>query len=487
MIQDLGAHLRAVAAVDPDAPMLEFDGVWAPWSRLTGWMDDIGAALDTAGVGEGGAVGVVMRNQPESVGALAAVLGSGRCVVTLNPSRPDDRLAEEITTLGLGAVITGGEDLQRDSVMAAARQRGVSIEVHGPMVEPHGSPRADPPRRPGVAVEMLTSGTTGPPKRIPLTDARLLRSISGGVRAGPELRSGTKIVWAPLAHIGGLWGTVATLAEGRRLALMPKFEIAGWVRRVREHQPRVTGLPPTGMRMLLDADIAPDDLRSLRAVTIGTAPASPQLIEEFETTFGVPALITYGATEFAGAVALWTLDLHREYAIAKRGSVGRAIPGVDLRIVDADHGEPLPTDQVGLLEVRSEGLGDGWTRTTDRARLDADGFLYIVGRADDAIIRGGFKVSAGDVVAAIERVASVRRAGVVGLPDARLGEVPVAAVEVDDPAVDEATIMEALRGDLAAYQIPASIRVVEALPLTPTLKVDTVALRSLLAGPATGS
>lgn len=476
MIDDLGEHLRTLAAIEPDAPLLDVDGTWRPWSTLTTWMHQIGVALDDAGLPDDAAVGVVLRNGPESVGALAAVLGSGRCVVTLNPARPDERLAEEVEDLALGAVVLGGPDQERATVRDAARSHGIAVHVDGEQVTASGPTPVDPPRRPGIAVEMLTSGTTGPPKRVPLPAGRLLRSISAGAGPPPRLRSGTKIVWAPLAHIGGLWGVVSTLAEGRRLDLMTRFEVEGWVERVRRHQPVVTGLPPAGLQMLLEADVDPAHLASLRAVTVGTAPASPEVVEAFESTFGVPALITYGATEFAGAIAMWTLDLHQEFATSKRGSVGRARPGIELRVVDEDTGESLPVGSPGLLEVRGAGFGDGWVRTTDRARLDEDDFLYIDGRADDAIVRGGFKVSAGEVAAAIERIPGVRRAGVVARPDARLGEVPVAAVELADPSLDERTILEALRADLVAYQLPVAIVVVDELALTPTLKVDAGAL-----------
>jgi len=481
MIQDLGEHLRSVAAIESEAPMLDVDGSWTPWVALTTWMHHIGDALDEAGMPDDAAIGVVLRNGPESVGALAAVLGSGRCVVTLNPARPDERLAEEIAALALGAVVLGGPDRSRPEVRDAARRHGLTVEVDGETVATSGNARTDVPRRPGVAVEMLTSGTTGPPKRVPLPTERLLRSVGSGAGAGPQLRSGTKIVWAPLAHIGGLWGVVATLAEGRRLALMARFEVDGWVERVRRHRPVVTGLPPAGMQMLLEAAVDPDDLASLRAVTIGTAPAAPEVIDAFESTFGIPALITYGATEFAGAVAMWTLDLHRTFRRSKRGSVGRALRGIELRVVDEESGAPRPPRRSGLLEVRGEGYGDGWIRTTDRARLDEDGFLFIDGRSDDAILRGGFKVSAGEVASAIERIPGVRRAGVVGRPDERLGEVPVAAVELADPALDERTILAALREELVAYQIPVAVVVVASLPLTATMKVDAVALAAQVA------
>lgn len=475
----LGRHLRSVAAQSPDAAMLEFEHRWWTWRDLTTWMDRIHDALAATSIGPGHAVGILLRNRPESVGALAAVLGSDRCVVTLNPATPDGALAAELDRLDLGVVLVAGPDLERTAVVDHARATGIMLEARGIAITPTGCQRPDPRRRPGIAVEMLTSGTTGPPKRVPLPYDRLLRSVAGAVHDGPRLRTGSRIVWAPLAHIGGLWGAISTLAEGRRLSLLARFEVSTWVERVKEHRPIVTGLPPTGMRMLLDAGIAPEDLSSLRAVTVGTAPASPELIEEFEDAFGIPALITYGATEFAGGVACWTLDLHQQYRGTKRGSVGRAMHGIELRIVDADGGV-LPTGERGLLEVRGDALGSDWIHTSDRAWIDEDGFLFIEGRADDAIIRGGFKVSAGEVAAALETIPGVRRAGVVGLPDARLGEVPVAAVEVETASLDADSVLALLRDRVVPYQVPVSLHVVPELPTTATLKVDAVALREMI-------
>ena len=168
--------------------------------------------------------------------------------------------------------------------------------------------------------------------------------------------------------------------------------------------------------MLLDQDTPAEDLASLKAVTVGTAPLNPDLADRFEARYGIAVLALYGATEFAGGVAGWTLADRQRYARAKRGSVGRAHGDVELRVIDADSGEPLPFGETGLLEVRAPQLGDGWLRTNDLAELDADGFLWIRGRADDAIIRGGLKISAGHVADILRRHPQIRDAVVLGVP-----------------------------------------------------------------------
>jgi acyl-coenzyme A synthetase/AMP-(fatty) acid ligase len=238
------------------------------------------------------------------------------------------------------------------------------------------------------------------------------------------------------------------------------------------------------MKMVVDADVPREELASLRAVTSGTAPLSPELQATFEERYKIPVLVTYGATEFAGAVAGWTIGDHRAFGLAKRGSVGRAHPGCELRIVDPESGAVLGTDEVGLLEVRSEQTASrGWVRTSDNARIDADGFLWIMGRADGAINRGGFKIDPASVSRVLERHPAIREAAVVGLADERLGEVPVAVLElaegVETPTEEE--LHDFARAHLTRYHVPVRFKIVEAIPRTPALKPSLPALRELFA------
>jgi acyl-CoA synthetase (AMP-forming)/AMP-acid ligase II len=197
-------------------------------------------------------------------------------------------------------------------------------------------------------------------------------------------------------------------------------------------------------------------------------------------------LTSYAATEFGGGVAGWNVDDHRRFWATKRGSAGRAHPGCELRVVDPGTGEVLGSGDEGLLEVKAGQLGSGagWVRTTDLARIDADGFLWILGRADQTIIRGGFKVHPDQVAAALERHPAVWGAAVVGRADARLGAVPVAAVELRIDATGERITPERLLDHaaplLARYELPTEIRIVDGLPRTPSGKVDLAAVTALL-------
>jgi len=253
---------------------------------------------------------------------------------------------------------------------------------------------------------------------------------------------------------------------------------------VRRHRPRAVSLVPAALRMVLHSDLTRDDLAGIRAVTSGTAPLSAEDADAFTAKYGIPVLTSYAATEFGGGVAGWTLADYRTYWHTKRGSVGRATLGAQLRVV-ADDGRPLGPDQAGLLEVKPGQLpaSADWMRTTDMARIDPDGFLWILGRTDQAIIRGGFKVMPDDVRVALENHPAVAGAAVVGRPDERLGGTPVAMVQLrDGRTADTGELAEFLTTRLARYEIPTEIAIVTSIPRTPSGKPDLSAVAQFFAG-----
>jgi acyl-coenzyme A synthetase/AMP-(fatty) acid ligase len=299
------------------------------------------------------------------------------------------------------------------------------------------------------------------------------------------LRKGVAIVNAPLVHIGGVFRVLQCVCEARPFALLDRFELNQWAEAVRRHQPRAVSLVPAALRMVLHSDLTREDLAGIRAVTSGTAPLSADDADAFTAKFGIPVLTSYAATEFGGGVAGWTLADYQKHWQDKRGSVGRATLGAQLRVVD-DDGAPLGADQPGLLEVKPGQLGPSadWMRTTDLARIDADGFLWILGRADQAIIRGGFKVMPDDVRGALECHPAVRGAAVVARPDDRLGETPVAMVELRDGAsTDSGALIDFLRARLARYEVPTDIAIVDQIPRTPSGKADLGAVRHFFSQP----
>jgi acyl-CoA synthetase (AMP-forming)/AMP-acid ligase II len=226
--------------------------------------------------------------------------------------------------------------------------------------------------------------------------------------------------------------------------------------------------------MLLDADVPKADLASLEFLISASGPLDPETRVEFEEHFGIPIRLAYGATEFAGSVCAWTADLIDAFGESKRDSVGKPLPDTEVRIVHPETGAPLAAGEHGLLEAKVAPISPNWIRTTDIASIDLDGFVYLHGRADGAIIRGGFKILPETVRRVLISHPAVRDACVVGVPDLRLGQVPFAAIEampgVQAPSDDE--LADLVRHELPVYNVPVAFTVVDALPRNPALKVS---------------
>lgn len=475
----LSQRIDDVLSLRPDARALEYDRQWVSWGQL----DDAAERIRRLIGGHRPEVGILLRNRPAQVATLLGVLRCGATVVVVNPARGDERLTADVRRLALPMIIGEATDLAMLGELPTATTVSIGEIDAEPKVAAaeHAHPHQE--QRPGVAVRMLTSGTTGPPKRVDLSYDILAHSVLGPEsdrQPSPvEVRHGVAIVNSPLVHIGGVFRILQCVAEARPFVLLERFELDRWAEAVRTHRPRAVSLVPTALRMVLHSELTREDLASVRAVTSGTAPLSPDDSDAFTEKFGIPVLTSYAATEFGGGVAGWTLADHQQHWHAKRGSVGRANPGARLRVV-GDNGDPLEPGRTGLLEVKPAQLGPSadWMRTTDMARIDADGFLWIAGRADQAIIRGGFKVMPDDVRNALESHPAVAGAAVVGRCDDRLGETPVALVELRSPgSTDAATLIDYLRTRLARYEVPTDIGIVPELPRTASGKPDLGAIR----------
>ena len=498
----IAERIREVFSIDPSRVAIEQSGQTWSWGRIAALMAQIEARLGESEVAEGAVVGILLRNRPAHVAAMLQVLLSARCVVTINPFQSPSKIAADLAALQCPVYLADEDDWRIDEVAQVARDGGalmLALDNSGDLAVRQiqalqcsaTDPRFHAPL-PGVGIQMLTSGTTGPAKRVQLAYRNFERALldalfyEAGARDGEvRLRDSLVLAVQPLVHIGGIWGVVSAFSAGRGVALLEKFSVETWHAAVKQHKPKLAALPPTAIKMVFDAGVPREDIASLLAIRSGTAPLDPDFQEAFEARYGIPILNAYGATEFAGGVAGWTLADHRTFVATKRASVGRAQPGCQLRIVDRETFAELSSGQVGLLEVRAKHIGDGtWLRTTDLAEIDADGFLFIRGRADDAIIRGGFKVLPLDVAKAFLKHPSVKDVSIVGIKDERLGAVPVAAVELHEGAepVTEVQLLALAREHLTSYQVPVAVKIVDALPRTPSLKVAQPAVRALFEG-----
>jgi long-chain acyl-CoA synthetase len=482
---------------NPDAGFVfvEDDGPWT-YGQLAGEAARIAADLKVA---PGERVIVRVGNDERFLPALCAVWLKEAAVVPMHPAAPAAEVSRVVEALGITAVIADPDDpcaaevpvpvtpFPRISLTSAT-----TSAIGHVFADVSGVVGAEP------ALILLTSGTTGAPKGVVLTHDNAWSNIRATVSA---FRSDTtptplagedkppNLIANPLSHTAGVVRLLFALYVGRRIALLRKFDGRTAKRLIDRHGIDSLTLNPTMLRILLDALDPGEDLGAVRYVGSGTAPLPSALREEFEARFAVPVLQAYGQTEAFGGIAVESV---KDVLAGRRrpGSVGRALPGVELRIVTAD-GDDAGPDEQGEIRARTRSsttgyLGtepgaspldaDGWLRTGDLGHLDADGYLYITGRLRNTIICGGFNVIPEEVEAALESDPRVREAVVVPVPDDRLGEVPVALVESDASGPE---VLAEVATRLAPYKRPRLVFVVARLPKVPNGKVDRRAAQEL--------
>jgi long-chain acyl-CoA synthetase len=474
---------------DPAQPAIEFAGEWIRWGQLKQLADQLDALIAETGIDDSTPVVFVSFNRPPAAAALLGVLAQGRSVRMVYGFQSAAAIARELAALEPALVIASAEVFS-EGVMAALREQGSAAIALRDMAAANvaGLERCHKQLTPQPAepeIQILTSGTTGTPKRIGISHALIARHFVGAnknYQAAEDLsRAAPMFSYYPLGNISGIYGLIPPLLRGHRVAWVERFSVAAWREYLKRHQPERGSLPPAGFQMVLDADVPREELACLRCIASGAAPLALDVHRAFEAKYNVPILMSYGATEFGGPVTSMTLELHAQWGQQKLGSAGRPIAGSQLRVVDPETGAPLPAGQEGLLEVMTPRIGDRWLRTSDLAMIDADGFLFHRGRADGAIMRGGFKVLPDTVERALLLHPAVAAAAVVGMADARLGQVPAVAIQtkLDVPRPSAHELEQHLRAHLFATHIPAAWRFVDALPRTASMKVDYGAVREL--------
>jgi long-chain acyl-CoA synthetase len=334
----------------------------------------------------------------------------------------------------------------------------------------------------GTALVMRTSGTTGDAKPIMLTHAGVAEGIDtvlSSLRASkPDTghssrRAMPNLIPASLALWAGLWNVLFALRAGSPVVLMDRFDTVEFATLVQRHAIRSTVLAP-GMMAMLTEDPRVLDLAPLTMVRSITAPLTPHQARAFHAKFGVGVMNCYGQTELGGEVIGWTAKDLREHGENKLGSVGRPHRGIEVSIRDAA-GTELAAGGVGEIWIHSPFATrddqiaaqtvEGFLRTGDIGRLDDDGFLWLEGRASDVINRGGLKVLPQEIEEQLCARPEVAEACVAGVPDGRLGEVPVAWLRAAAGAsIDTEVVLAGLRDTLAGYKVPVQAVLVNELP-----------------------
>jgi acyl-CoA synthetase (AMP-forming)/AMP-acid ligase II len=448
--------------------------------------DALAAVLHQGGLRPGDPVAVLLPNGGDLIAALFGVWRAGGVYVPVNPRLTRTEIERVAERLRPAMGVTVAADADRVPEAAGV----VVLDADAWRLERDADPDAG---RLGtdVALVQFTSGTTGPPEPVPLVHDNVVALMDGVItKLGASSRAPDKapmpnLIPVSLSLWAGIYNVLFAFRVGAAVVVMERFEPRAFVELVRRFAIRSTVLPPAAMSMLAD-DEGVEDLAPLRYVRSITAPLSPTEARRFVGRFGVSLLNSYGQTELGGEIVGWNAADSRAFGSAKLGSVGRPHDGVRIRILDGA-GAEVPAGEAGEICVRTRTLddagpspelagrltADGWFRTGDLGWVDAEGFVWIEGRVSDMINRGGLKVAPGEVEEVVRTVPGVVDVAVVGVPDARLGEVPWAFVVLGGgdeggapPSLDgvAGAIDERCRRDLAPYKVPARVVAVEALP-----------------------
>ncbi|MCG2623396.1 acyl--CoA ligase [Arthrobacter sp. I2-34] len=505
MNRNLASDLEQRAVSDPDTVCLTFeDGRRWTYAGLNAAASALAAVLAGAAAGRGHRVAVQLPNSPELVVTLLAAWKAGLVPVALSGLYNQAEVRKCLDQVRPAVVISAAGAAPGDSAElppATVARIAAAHEGTGPV--PAGPALAAP----AVAAEdegivLFTGGTTGEPKAVSLTHAGTYTSMSNLVRAqkgrpGPLPTAGAEVppnlLALPLFHSGGLQSMLVAFHLGRAALLMERFSVDRIARLVPQYGVDNLFLLPTMIYDLVRAAPAPD-LGSVRRVLVAGQRLDPMLQQEFEKKYNVMVLSNYGSTEL-GHVAGWTgRDI--KAGMWRPGAVGRVYDGVTLEIRDGQ-GNALPAGQPGEIWVRSQRTlgyvgtgattaGDlvaaGWIRSGDIGYLDHDQVLFLVGRSRELIKTGGFQVWPAELEQVVREADGIADVAVVGLPDPRLGEIPVAVVVPADPDADadelEAAVIGHCRERLAHYKAVRKVLVLDSLPRSEVGKIRRDELES---------
>ncbi|MGC4991858.1 class I adenylate-forming enzyme family protein [Nocardia salmonicida] len=467
------------AAADPQGHSVADDTVALSNVQFRARVVAAASVLYEAGVRAGDVVAVVLPNRVELVVTLFAAWRLGAAVTPVNPGLTDDDISYQIEDSGAEVVI--GE---HDRV-------AVTLDVAA-LAEPAGSV-AVAAQSSSAALIIYTSGTTGRPKGVVLGHENLAAMCTMIIDALVMDENDHSLLILPLFHVNGIVVSVLSpLLAGGRATIAGKFSASGFFDTVERVRPTYFSAVPAIYAMLVAQPGGErPDTSSLRLAICGAAPMPAELIARFEQRFGVPIVEGYGLSEGTCASTLNPVAGQR-----KPGTVGLPLPGQTVAIMDPDgqlsvFGEPGevvvrgPNVMRGYLGKPTETAAtvvDDWLHTGDIGYFDDDGYLVLVDRIKDMIIRAGENLYPKEIENALYRHPAVHEAAVVGVPDAVLGEVPVAhVVTAPQATVTVEELAEHCRAELAAFKVPASIVLTAEMPRNPVGKIDKKQLRVMAA------
>ncbi len=490
-----------------DYDSLWYEGTWYTSGQLADRAARLAAGLTGLGVRPGDRLLVLMANCPEVLITYTAAWRAGAVVTPLLFLVSEEELRHALNDSGAVGIVTTVEFLPKVSAALGGAPGVRFVLVPGapatapaapgvPVLDLDQVASAEPGPVAGrsgtdLAALLYTGGTTGRSKGVPLTHAGLYWCGSAAHEQSVRSSVISSVLPLPLAHAYGLLVICGGMhrTDQTKTILMRWFDPAGWVKLAEEHRIQSSALVPSMIQMLLSQPLEDADLSELVAISSGAAPLADEVRREFEARVPTATVYEgYGCTEAATFISA------NPWGARRLGSVGLPVPGVELTIQD-DAGQLLAAGQDGEICVRSPGvmtgywhsqdasaLAGGWLHTGDIGHLDADGYLYVVDRKKDLILRGGFNVFPRDIEDVLVGHPAVAQAGVVGRPDKRLGEEVVAFVSLRPGAeVTADELIEHAKRHLAANKYPREITIVPVVPLTSVGKLDRKKLRQWIA------
>jgi len=481
---------------------INFEGQSHTYEQLRNQAACIARQLSQAGIGAGDKVGVMFPNHPHYVAAFFAVLGMGALVVPINPLLKSDEISHILSDSEATALLVHEKVLPEAlnglqqavairTVIIDGTTSGINLpnlkvlELDAGTGEKQVSPHWPlPVKREDAALIVYTSGTTGKPKGAVLTHENLLSVFPGRLDLFDIDEKDRCLAVLPLCHIYGMTVVmIGTVSRAGTLVIQNKFEVKATLRLIEEQAVTITPLVPAMYQFLLmELEQTPTNMSSVRICFSGAAPLPPDLISRIEDKFGAPLIEGYALTETACVATINPLHGKR-----KPMSVGFAIPGVALEIMD-DSGSIIQSspDKIGEITIKgpnimlgyykqpvatAEVLKEGWFFTGDLGYKDEDGYVYIVGRKKEMIIRGGQNIYPREVEEVILRLTQVVEAAVVGVPDELMGERVKAFVVCRDKSIAADDVKAHCAKHLADYKVPRLVEFLDALPRNSTGKV----------------
>ncbi|MFT4087907.1 MAG: AMP-binding protein [Gordonia sp. (in: high G+C Gram-positive bacteria)] len=468
-----------------DAPCVRDDSVELNYAQFAERVEGVAEQLAELGVGPGDVVATFLPNRVELLIVLMASWRLRAVGTPVNPAFTDAEAEQQMSDSAAKVVVGEGPigDPAVRTLLPVSDLRSAPTSAWTP---------PEPPTAADDALLIYTSGSTGRPKGVRLGHDNALFMATSVVDHFSLTDADHCLLVLPLFHVNAICNSfLAPIVAGGQLSITGKFSAGRFFDDVERLRPTYFSAVPTIFAVLASHDgAARADMSSLRFAVCGAAPISRELLARIESTFGVVIVEGYGLTECTCACTCNPLD-----GVRKLGTVGPAMPGQTVRVVGADgsdvpageRGEVLvggPTVMRGYLnrpEATAGTVVDGWLHTGDVGILDEDGYLRIVDRIKDMIIRGGENLYPKEIEIAMAANPGVLECAVVGAPHPVLGEVPVAfVVTYPDSSLTSGELSEFVSARLTKVKRPAEIHIVKALPRNPVGKIDKPGLRRQL-------